>query len=108
MTLGDFTAFNSYLAILIFPVILIGFMSNVMAQASASYQRIAAVLDAPRPQPPARSSAELRGDITVDHVVVTFGEQDGAEGRVVRGAGPAPGRRSSARPRPARRSCSTC
>ncbi len=33
MTLGDFTAFNSYLAILIFPVILIGFMSNVMAQA---------------------------------------------------------------------------
>ena len=33
MSLGDFTAFNSYLAILIFPVILIGFMSNVMAQA---------------------------------------------------------------------------
>ena len=47
MTLGEFTAFNSYLAILIFPVIMIGFMSNVMAQASASYQRIAKVLDAP-------------------------------------------------------------
>ena len=37
MSLGDFTAFNSYLAILIFPVIVIGFMSNVIAQASASY-----------------------------------------------------------------------
>ncbi len=47
MSLGDFTAFNSYLAILIFPVILIGFMSNVMAQASASYARIGAVLAAP-------------------------------------------------------------
>ena len=47
MSLGDFTAFNSYLAILIFPVIMIGFMSNVMAQASASYARIAMVLDAP-------------------------------------------------------------
>ena len=44
MSLGDFTAFNSYLAILIFPVIMIGFMSNVMAQAGASYARIGAVL----------------------------------------------------------------
>lgn len=35
MTLGDFTAFNSYLAILVFPIILIGFMSNVIAQSSA-------------------------------------------------------------------------
>ena len=40
MTLGDFTAFNSYLAILIFPVIVIGFMSNVIAQASASFSRL--------------------------------------------------------------------
>src|SRR3989449_6114516 len=47
MSLGDFTAFNSYLAILIFPVIVIGFMSNVMAQAGASYGRIAMVLHAP-------------------------------------------------------------
>ena len=43
MTLGDFTAFNSYLVILIFPVIIIGFMGNVMAQASASYGRISPV-----------------------------------------------------------------
>ena len=47
MTLGDFTAFNSYLAILIFPIILMGFMSNVMAQAGASYMRLGAVLMAP-------------------------------------------------------------
>jgi len=32
MSLGDFSAFNGYLSILIFPVIMIGFMSNVMAQ----------------------------------------------------------------------------
>ena len=44
MTLGNFTAFNSYLAILIFPVIVIGFMSNVIAQASASYMRMSMVL----------------------------------------------------------------
>ena len=47
MTLGNFTAFNSYLAMLIFPIILLGFMSNVMAQAGASYMRLSAVLMAP-------------------------------------------------------------
>ena len=34
MTLGNFTAFNSYLAILIFPILIIGFMSNVISQHS--------------------------------------------------------------------------
>lgn len=75
MSLGDFTAFNSYLAILIFPVILIGFMSNVMAQASASYARVAGVLSAPAPADHGRTIADLRGDLSLVHVVVTFGEQ---------------------------------
>src|SRR6266851_1049266 len=75
MSLGDFTAFNSYLAILIFPVILIGFMSNVMAQAAASYARIGSVLAAPAPGATGRPIANLRGDITLSHVVVKFGEK---------------------------------
>jgi ATP-binding cassette subfamily B protein len=75
MTLGDFTAFNGYLAILIFPVIIIGFMSNVMAQASASHQRISKILDAPEQPAGGDLKADLRGDIAVDHVVVTFGEK---------------------------------
>ena len=73
MTLGEFTAFNSYLSILVFPVILIGFMSNLMAQASASYQRIARVLDAPDRIPAGSAAADLRGDITVLDVVVALG-----------------------------------
>ena len=44
MTLGNFAAFNSYIAILIFPILVIGFMSNVIARASASYKRISSVL----------------------------------------------------------------
>jgi ATP-binding cassette subfamily B protein len=75
MSLGDFTAFNSYLAMLIFPVILIGFMSNVMAQATASYGRISAVLDAPAPKESGRTIADLRGDIDLKDVVVMFGEK---------------------------------
>jgi len=40
MSLGNFTAFNSYLAMLIFPIIIISFMSTAIAQADASYRRI--------------------------------------------------------------------
>lgn len=47
MTLGDFAAFNSYLALLIFPILVIGFMSNIIAQARASYERISSVLETP-------------------------------------------------------------
>jgi ATP-binding cassette, subfamily B, bacterial len=76
MSLGDFTAFNAYLSILIFPVIMIGFMSNVMAQAGASYVRIGAVLSAPAPRPRGTAVADLRGDIAVSDVVLTFGGKD--------------------------------
>ena len=76
MSLGNFTAFNSYLAILIFPVIIIGFMSNVMAQASASYGRIALVLNAPDKKDMGTLVAPLRGDIAVRNVFVNLGGKD--------------------------------
>ena len=76
MSLGDFTAFNSYLAILIFPVIVLGFMSNVMAQAGASYGRLAAVLHAPEKKDPGTLVMELRGDIAVRNVFVKLGGKD--------------------------------
>jgi ATP-binding cassette subfamily B protein len=75
MTLGDFTAFNSYLAILIFPILIIGFMSNVIAQATASYGRIALVLHAPPEAKTGGLKASLKGDIEVKDVTVRFGEK---------------------------------
>jgi ATP-binding cassette, subfamily B, bacterial len=76
MTLGEFTAFNSYLAILIFPVIMIGFMSNVIAQSSASYMRIGMVLAAPSAKARGTLVADLRGEIALARVTLTFGEKD--------------------------------
>ena len=76
MSLGDFTAFNSYLSILIFPVIMIGFMSNVIAQSSASFGRISGVLAAPPPPARGTVTAPIRGDISVSHVTVTLGDRD--------------------------------
>ena len=75
MSLGDFTAFNSYLAILIFPVIVIGFMSNVIAQAGASYVRLGMVLDAPPPPSRGTVPAPMHGDIKLDDVVLAFGDR---------------------------------
>jgi ATP-binding cassette, subfamily B, bacterial len=75
MSLGEFTAFNSYLAILIFPVILIGFMSNVMAQASASYGRIGRVLAEPSPRASGSLTRTLRGDLALHDIVLKYGEK---------------------------------
>ena len=75
MTLGNFTAFNNYLAILIFPILILGFMSNLIAQAQASYGRILKVLDAPVEKKTGGLKAALRGDIEVRNVTMKFGEK---------------------------------
>jgi ATP-binding cassette, subfamily B, bacterial len=75
MTLGSFTAFNAYLAILIFPIMIIGFMSNVIAQAQASYGRIQQVLKAPVKKQAGNLQAVLRGDIELKNVTVNFGQK---------------------------------
>ncbi|WP_353718421.1 ABC transporter ATP-binding protein [Dyadobacter sp. 676] len=75
MTLGSFAAFNSYLAILIFPILVIGFMSNVIAQSTASYQRISAVLNMPDPVEGGSSREALQGGIELRNVTVRYGEK---------------------------------
>lgn len=73
LTLGDFSAFNSYLAILIFPILIIGFMSNIIAQAQASYGRISEVLHAPLIETHGTQEARLLGNIEVKHVDLMHG-----------------------------------
>lgn len=75
MSLGDFAAFTSYLALLIFPIIVIGFMSNVIAQASASYERVHAVLAAPETTRAGTVTETLSGAIDFQNVSVYYGEK---------------------------------
>jgi len=75
MTLGQFAAFNSYLAILIFPIVIIGFMSTLIARASASYQRITEVLDSKEREEAGTDTSVLSGDIDIRNVSVLFGEK---------------------------------
>jgi ATP-binding cassette subfamily B protein len=76
MTLGKFTAFNSYLAILIFPIIMLGFMSNVIAQASTSYMRLSAVLSAEDAKDSGALQPKLGGSVAMDHVSLTLGDKE--------------------------------
>lgn len=75
MSLGDLAAFNGYLSMLIFPIILIGFMSNVIAQAGASYQRIQGVLSIPDPVEPGTITATLKGDIALENISLQYGQK---------------------------------
>jgi ATP-binding cassette, subfamily B, bacterial len=75
MTLGEIAAFNSYLTLLIFPIIIIGFISNVIAQASASHERINEIMLAPEPEEKGNIKTELRGDIEFLSVSVKYDEK---------------------------------
>ena len=75
ISLGTFTAFNNYLAMLIFPIMIIGFMSNFIVQASASYARIWEVLAAEHKKDTGHLKTRLQGDIEIKNVSVAFGEK---------------------------------
>ena len=75
MTLGEFAAFNSYLALLIFPILVIGFMSNVIAQASASYQRIENVLLTAEIPDTGSITDTLTGHVEMKDVSLYYGQK---------------------------------
>lgn len=75
MSLGDFAAFNQYIVLLIFPIMIIGFMSNMMAQAGASYTRVKEVLTASAAEDEGSISRTLDGRIELQSVRVAYGEK---------------------------------
>jgi len=75
MSLGNFAAFNSYLLLLIFPILMIGFMSNIIAQASVSYVRINDVLEAPATDEGGTIDSNINGDIVLKNVSLFYGDK---------------------------------
>ena len=75
MSLGDFAAFSSYLVILIFPIMVIGFIGNFIAQASVAYGRIREVMDAPETRDTGTVDTPLKGNIQMQNIVVNYGEK---------------------------------
>ncbi|QIL38053.1 ABC transporter ATP-binding protein [Pedobacter sp. HDW13] len=75
MSLGEFAAFSSYLSLIIFPILVIGFMSNVIAQATASYQRIETVLNAAEINHPGTLTTTLSGEVEGKNITLNFGQK---------------------------------
>jgi ATP-binding cassette, subfamily B, bacterial len=75
LTLGNFAAFNSYLFMLIFPIMMIGFMSNIIASATASYGRIRVVLDASPSSVQGTINSDIKGDILLENVSLNYAEK---------------------------------
>jgi ATP-binding cassette subfamily B protein len=75
LSLGDFAAFNSYVALIIFPIIIIGFISNLIAQASASYERIESVLNAQETADTGTIETPLTGTVELDNVSVFYDDK---------------------------------
>src|SRR5215471_9088941 len=68
MTLGEYVAFNGYLAMLTWPLMAIGYTANQYQRGTAALSRIAEVLDTPispryRALPAGNGSEPVRGDI---------------------------------------------
>ncbi|HEY0980069.1 MAG TPA: ABC transporter ATP-binding protein [Candidatus Paceibacterota bacterium] len=76
MTIGEFTAFNTYIGILIFPIIMIGFVGTMIAQSSASFARIVEVTDTPLVPHTGTDTTPLTGALEVAGVSMVYGEQE--------------------------------
>jgi ATP-binding cassette subfamily B protein len=75
MSLGNFAAFYSYLALLIFPILMIGFMSNIIAQATTSYNRINGIIETPEVVETGTIKENIRGDILLNDVSLSLGDK---------------------------------
>ena len=75
LTIGNFAAFNSYVVMLVFPVMMIGFMSNIIASATASNDRIQAILSTPPPRETGTIESNISGNITLKNVSLSYEEK---------------------------------
>ncbi len=84
ITLGNFVMFNTYMGTLVWPMIALGWVVNLMQRGTASWDRIAQLMEeTPTIAPPAAPVAvpePLRGEIRMERVQVRFGEARALDG----------------------------
>jgi ATP-binding cassette, subfamily B, multidrug efflux pump len=86
MTLGEFVAFNGYLAMLTWPLMAIGYTANQYQRGTAALSRIAEILDTPiSPRYQSLSAPQhaepIRGSIDLRHLTFAY---DGEHGPVLK------------------------
>ena len=80
ISVGDFVAFNTYMVMLIWPIIAVGWVVNLFQRGTASVQRIDELLkaepaiDDSQADPTIAHDAVLRGEIELRHLSFSYGE----------------------------------
>jgi ATP-binding cassette subfamily B protein len=74
-TIGSFSAFLSYISMLIFPIVILGFISNVLARAAVSYERIDQILNTKTPHLYGDTDREINGDVTFKNISLDIGRK---------------------------------
>jgi len=80
ISVGDFVAFNTYMIMLIWPIIAVGWVVNLFQRGTASVKRIDELLQAEpaiddrEADPSIRSNAMLKGEIEFRHLNFSYGE----------------------------------
>jgi ATP-binding cassette subfamily B protein len=75
ITLGDFVAFNGYLAMLVWPTIMMGWILNLMQRGAASMERLCYIIDAHREVQEPDSPVEpgtIRGDVELRNLSFSY------------------------------------
>jgi ATP-binding cassette subfamily B protein len=75
-TVGNLLAFSNYVYMLIFPVIVLGFISNILARAGTSFQRVMEVLGTADTNDFGNFEKELEGKINFKNVSLSFGQKE--------------------------------
>lgn len=80
LSLGQFVAFNGYLALLTWPVMAVGYVVNMYQRGSSALERIVEILKVPPApgylRPPAGPPPDIRGEITIGDLTFQY-EPDG-------------------------------
>lgn len=72
LSIGNFAALSSYLSLLIFPILVLGIASNIIARAQVSFGRIKEILEAPETAPVGVVEEELGGQIAVRDLCFSY------------------------------------
>lgn len=75
LTVGEFTAFYAYLAGLLTPVFILGFVSNLFVRAGVSFGRVKEVLEHTPPEQQEINVASITKQITFDDISLSIDQQ---------------------------------
>lgn len=75
ISIGDFVSFYNYIALLIFPIMILGFIGTELGRAMASYQRIEEVLEIPEEADSGEKKVQLQGHLELKNVTYSINNQ---------------------------------